>query len=578
MLDAQWFQGAKLNFAKNLLRKNNADLAIIFYGEDKVRREITFWELYDKTTRLALSLKALGVGAGDRVAAFMPNMPETVIAMLATASLGAVFSSCSPDFGVSGVLDRFGQIEPKILFSADGYFHKGKVFDSLEKVKELQKSLPSVIKTIIAPYTQHSWKMSGERGQTVLFEDFLLNERLSENEFYKADFNHPLYIMYSSGTTGKPKCIVHGTGGTLIEHLKEHRLHTDIKEHDRFFYQTTCGWMMWNWLVSGLASGATLILYDGAPFLKGGRILFEMCEKEKVNIFGTNAKFLAALEKEGLNPGAEFDLSALKTILSTGSVLAPQSFEWVYKAIKQDVCLSSISGGTDILGCFALGWPLMPVRKGELQCRSLGLKVEVYNDSGLPVTGEKGELVCTAPFPSMPIYFWDDKDNCKYKAAYFKCFQQNVWCHGDFVELTPEGGMIFYGRSDSTLNPGGIRIGTAEVYRQVEKIPDISESLVIGQNWDDDIRIVLFITLAEGKALTEEVKLKIKSAIRQNTSPFHVPAKIIAISDIPRTRSGKIVELAVRSISNREEIKNAEAIANPEALEEIKNKAELFSE
>jgi len=573
MSESQWFPGARLNFAENLLRHRDDRDALVFWGEASVKRKLSFKELYSLTAKTARALKELGVVKGDRVAAFMPNMPETIIAMLATTSIGAIWSSCSPDFGVTGVLDRFGQIEPKVIFTADGYFFKEGAIDSLQKISEIQGQLQGLQKVVVTPYVNSAPDISVLKNGA-LFSDFISSEIDPEIDFAQLPFDHPLYIMYSSGTTGKPKCIVHRAGGVLLEHIKEHQLHVDLKREDRIFYQTTCGWMMWNWLVSALASGSTVILYDGAPFLKKAKVLWDMVESEKVTIFGTNPKYLTALEKQNLTPNKSHDLSSLRTVLSTGSPLAPENYDYVYKHISADINLSSISGGTDILGCFALGSPTLPVYRGELQCRSLGLKVEVYNSEGIPVVGEKGELVCSAPFPSMPVYFWNDPDKQKYKDAYFSKFD-NVWAHGDYVELTERGTMIFHGRSDAVLNPGGIRIGTAEIYSQVEKLPEIAESLVVGQKWQSDVRVILFVILSEGVCLDEELKKKIRHQIRNNTTPFHVPKKIIQVSDIPRTRSGKIVELAVKNIINNEEVKNTEGLSNPEALEQFRDMVKL---
>lgn len=575
MSRAKWFPGARLNFAENLLRFDDDRQAIVFWGEEQVRRSLTFPELRAQVARMASGFKSCGIRIGDRVAAFMPNMPETIIAMLAASSIGAVWSSCSPDFGVSGVVDRFGQIAPKVLVGCDSYFFKGAQLDCCTKLKEIAAQIPSIEKVVVVPYTTSTPAIDAFP-KAVLFDEFLGTDS-PPLYFEQLPFDHPLAILYSSGTTGKPKCIVHGAGGTLIEHLKEHSLHTDITQNDRFFYQTTCGWMMWNWLVSGLASGATLILYDGSPFQRGGKILFDLAQEERITVFGTNAKYLAAVEKEGLRPGTTHDLSAMKTMLSTGSPLLPESFDFVYRDIKQDLCLSSISGGTDIIGCFALGCPALPVYRGELQMRSLGLRVEVFNEQGKSVVGERGELVCTAAFPSMPIYFWDDPAGEKYRKAYFEK-NPGIWTHGDYVELNDRGGMSFFGRSDAVLNPGGIRIGTAEIYRQVELLPEILESLVIGQQFKGDERIILFVRLREGERLTDALRDTIKQTLRKNASPHHVPKKIIEVKDIPRTKSGKIVELAVRDIIHGKTIQNREALANPESLDLFRNLKELEQE
>ncbi len=575
MPGSKWFTGSRLNFAENLLRYRDDQTALVFKSEQQDAVRITYAELYDRVARLAKSLRNMGVTVGDRVSGFVPNMMETIIAMLATTSIGAIWSSCSPDFGIKGVLDRFGQIEPKVVFTANGYFYNGKSFDSLQRVSDILNNLPSVEKVVVIPYTESQPDIS-IINNSILFGDFLSSEDNLKIEFEQLPFDHPLYIMYSSGTTGVPKCIVHGAGGTLIQHLKEHLLHVDLNREDNLFYFTTCGWMMWNWLTSGLAVGATLILYDGSPFYPNGGTTFKLAEDEKITVFGTSAKFLASVQQAGINPGKEYDLSAIKTICSTGSPLSAESFEFVYREIKEDLDLASISGGTDIISCFALGNPILPVYSEELQCRGLGMKVEAFDDYGKPVINERGELVCTASFPSMPIYFWNDPDNQKYLDAYFRRYP-NIWCHGDFIMITETGGMIFYGRSDATLNPGGVRIGTAEIYRQVETIPEIKDSVVIGQNWDNDVRVILFIILNEGVELTEELEKRIKTTIRKNTTPRHVPAKVIPVTDIPYTISGKKVELAVRKVVEGRKITNKDALANPQALECFKNLPQLQS-
>ena len=566
MPGARWFPGARLNFAANLLRRRDATDAIVFRGEDRVTCRLSWGELYDQVSRLAQALRHQGVEAGDRVAAYVPNMPESVIAMLATSSLGAVWSSCSPDFGVQGVLDRFGQIEPKVLISADGYFYNGKRHDSLQKLSRIRRQLPSVQRTVVIRYAGEG-EMPAAVDDAVGWDDFIAPYAPGEIDFVPLPFDHPLYIMFSSGTTGAPKCIVHGAGGTLLQHLKEHQLHTDVRAGDRLFYFTTCGWMMWNWLVSGLASGATLMLYDGSPFYPDGNALFDFAAEEGMNVLGTSAKFIDALAKAGLSPGESHDLASLRAMLSTGSPLAPEGFDFVYRHVKPDICLSSISGGTDIISCFALGNPALPVWQGELQCLGLGMRVEVLDDEGRSLPpGDKGELACTAPFPSMPTGFWNDPDGSRYHAAYFAKVP-GVWCHGDYVALTEHGGMIIYGRSDAVLNPGGVRIGTAEIYRQAEQVDEVVEGLVIGQQWQDDVRVVLFVRLRSGIDLDDELRARIRDRIRENCTPRHVPAKIIQVDDIPRTKSGKIVELAVRSVVHGEPVKNREALANPEALE-----------
>lgn len=573
MPGAKWFEGARLNFAENLLRYRDDRIALSFKGEGLPTVSITYAELYEQVARLAKSLRDIGVQPGDRIAGFMPNMIETVVAMLAATSLGAIWSSCSPDFGIKGVLDRFGQIAPRVLFTPNGYSYSGKKLDSLGQIAEVVKQIPSIEKVVVVPYTDPN-PDPARVPNGVLFSDFLSKENGLEIQFEQVPADHPLYIMYSSGTTGVPKCIVHGTIGTLIQHIKELKLHTDVKREDTIFYYTTCGWMMWNWLVSSLALGARVLLYDGSPFYPRPDALWRMAQDEKISIFGTSAKYLAAVEKADVKPKQNFDLTPLKAILSTGSPLSIESFEYVYREIKDDLVLSSISGGTDIISCFALGNPTGPVYAGELQCRGLGMKVEAYNDQGKPVIGEKGELVCTAAAPSMPIYFWNDPDGKKFKNAYFELYP-GVWSHGDYVEITERGGVIIYGRSDATLNPGGVRIGTAEIYRQVENIPEVLDSLVVGQDWDNDVRVILFVKLREGCELSEELVKRIKTTIRQNTTPRHVPAKIISIPDIPYTISGKKVELAVRKVIHNQEVKNRDALANPEALEYYKDVAEL---
>jgi len=563
IMDAGWFEGAQLNFATHLLRHTGNKAAIVFCGEDGSRREISRDDLRDMVARLAVSLRASGVQQGDRVAGFLPNCPEAIVAMLATASIGALWSSCSPDFGTNGVVDRFGQIEPKVLFATNAYFYNGKICDSRETVAAVAKAISSLVKTVIVPFVEQAAVDTGI-DSAVLWQDFLAQQ--ASLEITPVDFNHPLYVMYSSGTTGVPKCIVHGHGGTLLQQSKEHVLHTGVTEGDKLFYFTTCGWMMWNWLVCGLGTGATIILFDGAPFYREGRILWEIAEREGISIFGTSAKYISALENTGIRPVANFSLPELRAVLSTGSPLAPASFDFVYEAIGSDLQLASISGGTDILSCFALGNPMLPVRRGELQCKGLGMATEIFDENGRSVTGEHGELVCTKPFPSTPVGFWNDPDGARYRAAYFERFP-GVWAHGDFAELTEDGGMVIHGRSDSVLNPGGVRIGTAEIYRQVEKLDEVVESIAIGQNWDDDVRVVLFVLLKDGIDLNDELVDRIRKTIRDNTTPRHVPAKVIAVPEIPRTKSGKIVELAVRSVVHGEVVKNTEALANPEALQ-----------
>ncbi len=573
MPGATWFPDARLNFAENLLRRRDDDTAMVFWGEDKVRRRMSYAEVYDAASRTAQALAAAGVKEGDRVAAFMPNMPETIIFMLATTSLGAIWSSCSPDFGAQGVLDRFGQIGPKVLFAVEGYHYNGKTHDTLPRIAEIARNLPTLARTVIVSYTREQPDVSGIRN-AVHLADFVGAYRGREIAFRRLPFNHPLYILYSSGTTGVPKCIVHGAGGTLLQHLKEHQLHTDLKRGDRLFYFTTCGWMMWNWLASGLATGVTLLLYEGSPFHPRASVLFDFADEERMTVFGTSAKYIDALNKAGARPMDSHRLDSVETITSTGSPLVPEGFDYVYGAIKKDVLLSSISGGTDIASCFVLGNPTAPVYRGEIQCRGFGMNVQVFDDDGKAVIGAKGELVCTAPFPSMPIYFWNDPDDAKYRAGYFERFP-DTWCHGDYMELTRRGTVIIYGRSDATLNPGGVRIGTAEIYRQVEQLDEVVESLVIGQDWDNDVRVVLFVRLRDALALDDALAQKIRDQIRLNTTRRHVPAKIVQVGDIPRTKSGKIVELAVRNVVHGNPVKNLEALANPEALEQFRDRREL---
>ncbi len=617
MPGARFFPGAQLNFAENLLRNasavrerlglnmavpTGADDALVFRGEDAVRRRLSHDELYDRVARLASALRDMGVAAGDRVAAFIPNLPEAIIGTLASASIGATWSSCSPDFGSQGVVDRFGQIEPKVLICADGYRFKGKWIDSLERVARFLPLLPTVEHVIVASYSGERAQLAplraalaavnddgkllsggttgdvyrGHATSVTALDDLYEAHSGCELEFTQLPFDHPLYILYSSGTTGKPKCIVHGAGGTLLKHINEHQLMCDVKPGDRIFYFTTCGWMMWNWLATGLASGATLLLYDGNPLHPSGDVLFDFAEEERMTLLGTSAKFIDALGNLGVDPRRTHDLSALRTLTSTGSPLAPESFDYVYEHIKEDLCLSSIAGGTDIVGCFVGGNPIGPVWRGEIQARVLGMAVEVFDDDGDPLRQEKGELVCTKPFPSMPVGFWNDADGARYRAAYFERYP-GVWWHGDFIEITSHDGVIIYGRSDATLNPGGVRIGTAEIYRQVEKLPEIEEGLVIGQDWDNDVRVVLFVKLAPGVQFDEDLVAAIKSEIRSGASPRHVPDVILEVSDIPRTKSGKITELAVRDVVHGRPVKNSEALANPEALDLFANRPELAS-
>ncbi|WP_018699648.1 acetoacetate--CoA ligase [Amorphus coralli] len=566
MPGAAFFPEARINYAENMLRRNDDGDAIVFWGEDKVKRRLSWRELQALVSKLQQALADAGVGVGDRVAAMMPNMPETAALMLATASLGATFSSCSPDFGERGVLDRFGQIEPKVFVACDGYWYNGKEIAVADKLKPIVDQLPSAGEVWIATYLGRAGDVAGGLPRAEALDAVTSRYEARAVRFERVPFDQPLYIMFSSGTTGVPKCIVHATGGVLLMHLKEHRLHCDERPGDRVFYFTTCGWMMWNWLMSALGSEATLLLYDGSPFAPSGSILFDYADAEKMTLFGTSAKYIDAVAKSGLVPKESHDLSTVRLMTSTGSPLAPESFSFVYDKIKEDIHLASISGGTDIVGCFVLGIPIKPVFKGEIQGPGLGLDMQVWSEDGKPMADGKGELVCAKPFPTRPVMFWNDPDGAKYHAAYFDRFD-NVWCHGDFAEWTPHGGIIIHGRSDATLNPGGVRIGTAEIYAQVEQIPDVLEALAIGQTWDNDVRVVLFVRLAEGAALDEALEKTIKAQIRSGASPRHVPARIVAVNDIPRTKSGKITELAVRDVVHGREVKNKEALANPEALD-----------
>ena len=564
MLEARFFPEAELNFAENLLSRRGASDALIFRGEDKVRDRWSWDRLRDEVSRLQQAYRAMGIAKGDRIAAMMPNVPETIACMLAAASIGAIWSSCSPDFGEQGVMDRFGQIEPKLFIACDSYWYSGKRQDIAGKIGAVTKRLG--VPALIVGYAGDAAGVAAMVAGATTWEAFLSPFTQREVDYVALPFAHPLFILFSSGTTGVPKCIVHSTGGTLLQLVKEHRLHCGVVPGDRVFYFTTCGWMMWNWLTAGLAAGATLCLYDGSPFAPDGNVLFDYAAEEQFAIFGTSAKYLDAVRKSGLVPAMTHDLSKLRLITSTGSPLSPEGFSFVYEGIKADVQLASISGGTDIVSCFVLGNPLQPVWRGEIQGPGLGLAVDVWNEEGVPVRREKGELVCTKAFPSMPVMFWNDPGRVKYRAAYFERFD-NVWCHGDFAEWTEHGGLVIHGRSDATLNPGGVRIGTAEIYNQVEQMAEIAEALCIGQEWEDDVRVVLFVRLAPGQDLTEELIQSIKSRIRSGATPRHVPAKIIAVTDIPRTKSGKIVELAVREVVHGRAVRNKEALANPEALE-----------
>ena len=557
---SRWFPGARLNFAENLLRWNDDAVALVSVLENGQRSTLSYAELGAQTMAFRQTLLELGVGAGDRVAGWLPNVPQTVIAMLATASIGAVWSSCSPDFGVDGALDRFGQIAPKVLVACDGYRYGGKRFDTRQRALAVRQAVPSIEALLwvsVLGEEQDAIAEAQRRGSAV-------------REFARLPFDHPLYVMYSSGTTGKPKCIGHGAGGTLLQHLKEHQLHVDIQRDDVLFFFTTCGWMMWNWLVSGLASGCRIVLYDGSPFHPTPAALADLAQNEGVTAFGVSAKYLSAIEKSGVKPAASHDLSALRTVLSTGSPLTHEGFRYVYRDFKEDVALASISGGTDLISCFALGCPWLPVHEGELQCKGLGMAVDVFDDDGAPLRGAKGELVCTASFPSAPIWFWDDADGSKYRNAYFGKYQ-SVWAHGDFAEITGNEGLVVYGRSDATLNPGGVRIGTAEIYRQVEAIDEVVDCVAVGQEWQGDTRIVLFVVLREGEQLNGGLRQRIRSRVRQGASPRHVPAAVVQVPDVPRTLSGKVTELAVREAIHRREVKNTTALANPEALQAFRD-------
>ncbi|MGK7296893.1 MAG: acetoacetate--CoA ligase [Candidatus Wenzhouxiangella sp. M2_3B_020] len=573
MPGTRWFPDARLNFAENLLRRRDEAAAIEFAGEGGVRRTMSWAELRDEVERVASALRAQGVQPGDRVAGYLPNLPETVIAMLAATSAGAIWSSCSPDFGVRGVLDRFGQIEPKVLFAAAAYRYNGKTHDCLGRLSELLAELPGVERVVVTPYAADRMDLAALGDRAVSWEEFGAGEP-DTLTFEQLPFDHPIYILYSSGTTGVPKCIVHGAGGTLLQHLKELLLHTDVRRDDRLFYFTTCGWMMWNWLVSGLAAEATLVLYDGSPFHPDGNALWDLADEVGMTQLGTSAKWIAACDKAGVRPRETHGLESLRAILSTGSPLLPESFDYVYRDVKSDVQLSSISGGTDIVSCFALGNPLKPVYRGELQCRGLGMAVEIRNDDGDVVENETGELTCSQPFPSMPVGFWNDPDGERYRAAYFEKFP-GVWSHGDYARLTERGGVIIYGRSDATLNPGGVRIGTAEIYRQVEKLDEVLESLCVGQDWEGDVRVVLFVVLRDGVELDDDLAGRIRQTIRDNATPRHVPARIVAVPDLPRTVSGKITELAVRDVIHGRAVKNTSALANPDALEHFRDRPEL---
>ena len=573
MPGARWFSGAALNFAENLLRFRDNRVALIFKGEAQDSIKMTYAELYNEVARAAKSLKEIGIQAGDRVGGFLPNMPEAVIAMLAATSLGAAWSSCSPDFGIKGVLDRFGQIKPKVLFTANGYSFKGKSFNSLDRVSDILKDLPSIEKVVVIPYTEKDPDIS-HVPNAIHYGDFKSRETDPEIEFEQLPFSHPLYIMFTSGTTGLPKCMVQSAGGILVHHLKELILHSDLKRDDTIFYFTTCGWMMWNWLVSSLGVGATLVLFDGNPFHPEPGALWKMAQDEKITIFGTSAGYIAALQNAGVKPGKTFDLSPLKAVLSTGSPLSIEGFEYIYREVKADLQLASIAGGTDLNGCFALGNPMGPVWAGELQCRGLAMNVLAFDENGKSVINQQGELVCAAPFPSMPIYFWNDPDTKKYRDAYFNVYP-NIWRHGDYIVITERGGVIMYGRSDATLNPGGVRIGTAEIYRQVDLLEEIEDCVVVGQNWKNDVRVILFVKMTEGYELTDEIVAKIKNTIRTNASPRHVPALILTVPDIPYTHNMKKVELAVKKVIHNQPVLNKDSLSNPEALDYYADLKEL---
>ncbi|MCK1790491.1 acetoacetate--CoA ligase [Pseudomonas violetae] len=574
MPSAQWFPGATLNFAEHLLRRRDDAVAVVAIAENGQREQLTWAELGEHVAGFQNSLKAVGIGLGDRVAACMPNTWQTLVAMLATTSLGAIWSCSSPDFGTQGVIDRFGQIEPKVLITCAGYRYAGKDIDQTTKVNEILERLPSLQQLIVVPYARPQARADDFHSQAnvSLWAEFY--EVGGEPDFVAVPFAHPLCILYSSGTTGVPKCIIHSTGGVLLQHMKEHGLHADLGVGDRLFYYTTCGWMMWNWLVSALAVGSAVVLYDGSPFHPGPERLIDLIDDERISVFGTSPKFLATLESSGVTPRQSHDLSSLKTLLSTGSALSPQSYDYVYRDIKSDLCLASMSGGTDIVSCFVIGNPLLPVRRGEMQGKSLGMAIEVWNDNGQPVIGQKGELVCTRHFPAMPIGLWNDADGEKLRLAYFSQFP-GVWAQGDYAEQLVHGAMMIHGRSDAVLNPGGVRIGTAEIYRQVEKVPQVADSVAIGQQWQDDVRVVLFVKLRDGVELDEGLEQQIRQTIRASTTPRHVPAKIVAVTDIPRTISGKVVELAVRNVVHGQNVKNTDTLANPEALEQYRDRPEL---
>jgi acetoacetyl-CoA synthetase len=577
LLGDRWFPEARLNFAENLLRRRDEGTALVSLDESGNRETLRFDELADRVARTAAALQAAGVVQGDRVAGYLPNTTEAVVAMLASATLGAIWSSCSPDFAPEGVIDRFGQIEPKVLFSTAGYHYGGRHFDSRPRLSAILRGLPSVERCVVSPHglqgEDSDW-LPRDVECAVSFDDFLSEAPPTTPDFVALPFDHPLYILYSSGTTGKPKCIVHSAGGTLLQHLKEHQLHADLRPDERLFYFTTCGWMMWNWLVSGLASGVTLVLYDGSPFHPTSSALFDLAERERVNLLGLSAKFIDAVAKEGLEPARTHDLDSVRAVFSTGSPLRPEAFDYVRDKLRPGAQLVSMSGGTDIISCFVLGNPTLPVWRGEIQCAGLGMDVAVVDERGRRVHEAEGELVCTRAFPSMPVGFWNDADQARYRAAYFERFP-GVWCHGDWTRETSHGGYVISGRSDAVLNPGGVRIGTAEIYRPVEALDEVKEALAVGQDWEGDVRVVLFVSLREGVTLDDTVTQRIRAAIREGASPRHVPARVLQVSDLPRTRSGKITELAVRDLIHGREIKNAGALANPEVLDQFRDRPEL---
>tara|TARA_B100001123_G_scaffold449804_1_gene616812 strand:+ start:50 stop:2008 length:1959 start_codon:yes stop_codon:yes gene_type:complete len=571
----KFFPDTKLNYAKNLLKKNNQEPSIIFKSENGYKAELSWEKLNLHVSKISNWMKSNGIKKGERVAAYLPNIPETVTAYISTATLGAVWSSCSPDFGTNGVIDRFSQITPKVLFIGDKYFYNGKKINVIERLPEILKNVPSINKVVVVPYPgTEIEKNNSIKIETYNWDELINIKQDNKIEYTLSNFNDPLMILYSSGTTGKPKCICHGTGGVLLQHNKELQIHSDVKNNDRVFYFTTCGWMMWNWLVGALASGATILLFDGFPFYKKDELLFEFASEEQASLFGISAKYIDTLNNNGVVPKNNYDFSKLRTICSTGSPLSEDGFKYIYNNIKKDIHLSSISGGTDIVSCFVLGNLFQPVYAGEIQNKGLGMDVDIFDEKGFSIKNKKGELVCKKPFPSMPVKFWNDDENKKYKSAYFEKYK-NIWHHGDYAKITNNGGFIIFGRSDTTLNPGGVRLGTAEIYSVVEKLEEVQESIVVGQSWDNDIRIILFIVLNKGFYLTNKIKDKIKKAIKTQASPRHVPSKIISISEIPKTKNGKLVELAVKQSIEGVTIKNLEALANPDSLEQFKNIKEL---